>query len=105
MTAYDARICDGSSDVCASDLQHQYSKTGEYGAWIHNAVLMPIITLITVLVLVLLIVVEVRYNRLANPVASKTSHTTLITMYWRSEARRVGQESVSTCCTRCRRSH
>src|SRR3546814_12607636 len=92
MTAYDARICDGSSDVCASDLQHQYSKTGEYGAWIHNAVLMPIITLITVLVLVLLLVVAVRYNRRANPVAFKTSDNTLLEVIWRSAERPGGNE-------------
>jgi len=63
-------------------LQQQYSKIGEYGAWIHNGVLMPIITLICILVLLLLIVVAVRYNRRSNPVASKTSHNTLIEVIW-----------------------
>ncbi|MCT2398292.1 cytochrome c oxidase subunit II [Novosphingobium mangrovi (ex Huang et al. 2023)] len=63
-------------------LQTQYSKLGEYGAWIHNDVLLPIITVITLLVLVLLIVVMVRYNRRANPVPSKTSHNTLIEVIW-----------------------
>ncbi|WP_067734938.1 cytochrome c oxidase subunit II [Novosphingobium naphthalenivorans] len=63
-------------------LQDQYSKIGEYGAWIHNDVLLPIITIITLLVLVLLIVVMVRFNRRANPVASKTSHNTVIEVIW-----------------------
>ncbi|MCJ2178555.1 cytochrome c oxidase subunit II [Novosphingobium album (ex Hu et al. 2023)] len=63
-------------------LQDQYSKIGEYGAWIHNDVLLPIITIITLLVLILLIVVMVRFNRRANPVASKTSHNTLIEVIW-----------------------
>lgn len=66
----------------AIGLQKQFSKTGEYGAWIHNDVLMPIITVITLLVLVLLIIVVVRFNRRANPVASKTSHNTLIEVIW-----------------------
>ncbi|MEJ2457954.1 MAG: cytochrome c oxidase subunit II [Novosphingobium sp.] len=63
-------------------LQDQYSPTGIYGAWIHNDVLLPIITAITLLVLALLIVVMVRYNRRANPVASKTSHNTVIEVIW-----------------------
>ncbi|MCJ2187726.1 cytochrome c oxidase subunit II [Novosphingobium beihaiensis] len=63
-------------------LQDQYSPTGVYGAWIHNDVLLPIITVITLLVLALLIIVAVRYNRRANPVASKTSHNTLIEVIW-----------------------
>ena len=63
-------------------LQEQFSKTGEYAAWIHDGVLLPIITVITLLVLALLIVVVVRFNRRANPVASKTSHNTLIEVIW-----------------------
>ena len=62
--------------------QDQYSKIGEYGAWIHNIVLMPIITVICVFVLALLVWVAVRYNRRANPVASKTSHNTAIEIIW-----------------------
>nr|WP_228727009.1 cytochrome c oxidase subunit II [Novosphingobium aureum] len=62
--------------------QDQYSKIGEYGAWIHNIVLMPIITVICVFVLALLVWVAVRYNRRANPVASKTSHNTAIEIVW-----------------------
>ena len=63
-------------------LQDQYSPLGEYGHWIHNGVLMPIITIITILVLALLVWVMVRFNRKANPVASKTSHNTLIEVIW-----------------------
>ncbi len=63
-------------------LQDQYSKLGGYGAWIHDAVLMPIITVISLFVLFLLIWVVARYNRRANPVASKTSHNTLIEVIW-----------------------
>ncbi len=63
-------------------LQDQYSSLGEYGHWIHNAVLMPIITLISLFVLFLLIWVVARYNRRANPVASRTSHNTVIEVIW-----------------------
>ena len=66
----------------ALGLQQQFSRTGEYAAWIHDDILLPIITLICVLVLLLLVVVAVRYNRRANPVASKTSHNTLIEVIW-----------------------
>lgn len=64
------------------DLQAQYAPLGEYGHWIHNGVLMPIITVICILVLGLLIWVAIRYNSKANPVPSKTSHNTLIEVIW-----------------------
>lgn len=63
-------------------LQKQYSKLGEYGAWIHDIVLMPIMTLISLLVLLLLVWIAIRYNKRANPVASKTSHNTLLEVVW-----------------------
>jgi cytochrome c oxidase subunit 2 len=64
------------------NLQDQFSPLGEYGHWIHNGVLMPIITIITIFVLALLIWVMVRYNAKSNPVPSKTSHNTLIEVVW-----------------------
>ena len=63
-------------------LQDQYSALGEYGHWIHNAILIPIITVISLFVLFLLLWVMVRFNRRANPVASRTSHNTLIEVVW-----------------------
>jgi cytochrome c oxidase subunit 2 len=66
----------------AIGLQTQFSKTGEYGEWIHNIILMPIITVISVLVLALLVVIAVRFNRRRNPVASKTSHNTMLEVVW-----------------------
>jgi cytochrome c oxidase subunit 2 len=62
--------------------QQQFSKLGEYGEWIHNAVLLPIIAAISVLVLVLLVIIVVRYNRRANPIPSKTSHHTVLEVIW-----------------------
>jgi len=66
----------------AYGFQDQYSKIGEYGEWIHNVVLMPIITIISVFVALLLVWVMIRYNKRANPVASKTSHNTFIEVVW-----------------------
>jgi len=66
----------------ALGLQPQYSPVGEDGAWIHNIVLMPVMVGISLLVLLLLIWVMIRYNRRMNPVPSKTSHNTAIEIVW-----------------------
>jgi len=63
-------------------LQPQVTKNGEFAHWMHNDVLMPVITIICVLVLLLLAWVAFRFNRRANPVASKTSHNTFIEVLW-----------------------
>jgi cytochrome c oxidase subunit 2 len=62
--------------------QHQYSPTGEYALWMHNAILMPLITIISLFVLVLILIVIARYNSRKNPVPSKTSHNTIIEVIW-----------------------
>lgn len=63
-------------------LQEQFSPFGEYGHWIHDTILVPLIALMTLLVLVLLVWVAVRFNRRANPIASRTSHNTLLEVAW-----------------------
>ena len=72
----------GQPESGAFGFQPQYSPIGEEALWMHNAILMPIITAICILVLGLLLWVVVRYNRRANPVPSKTSHNTLIEVIW-----------------------
>lgn len=62
--------------------QDQYSDNGEYALWMHDVILMPVITIISLLVLALLLYVVVRFNRRRNPVASKTTHNTLIEVIW-----------------------
>ncbi len=62
--------------------QEQYSETGNYALWMHDAILMPVITVISLFVLGLLLWVVARYNSKANPVASKTSHNTFIEVIW-----------------------
>jgi cytochrome c oxidase subunit 2 len=72
-----------SDDMLASiSFQDQYSADGEYALWMHDVILIPIITVISLFVLGLLLWVVARYNRRANPVPSKTSHNTLIEIVW-----------------------
>jgi cytochrome c oxidase subunit II len=63
-------------------LQEQVTDNGVYGAWMHNALLMPIITVISLFVLFLLFWVVLRFRKSVNPVASKTSHNTAIEVAW-----------------------
>ncbi|TAD78452.1 MAG: cytochrome c oxidase subunit II [Sphingomonadales bacterium] len=62
--------------------QDQYSANGEYALWMHDGILLPVITFISLLVLGLLLYVVVRFNRKANPVASRTTHNTAIEVIW-----------------------
>jgi len=48
----------------------------------HDAILMPIITFICLLVLGLLVWIVVRYNKKSNPVPARWSHNTLIEVIW-----------------------
>jgi cytochrome c oxidase subunit II len=64
------------------DFQEQFSDNGVYAKWINNAILLPIITVISLFVLGLLLWVIIRFNRRANPTASKTTHNTFIEIVW-----------------------
>lgn len=64
------------------DFQEQFTENGQYAKWINNAILLPIITIISLFVLGLLLWVIVRFNRRANPVPSKTTHNTFIEIVW-----------------------
>lgn len=48
----------------------------------HNALLMPIITAITIFVMLLLLYVMIRFNAKANPKPSKTTHNTMLEVVW-----------------------
>lgn len=50
--------------------------------WFHDDILMPLITVISVFVLVLLIVVVVKFNAKSNPTPSKTTHHVLLEIVW-----------------------
>ncbi|MGL4313245.1 MAG: cytochrome c oxidase subunit II [Sphingomonas sp.] len=63
-------------------LQPQFTENGRFAHGMHDNLLVPVITGISLFVLALLIWVMLRYNRRANPVASKTSHNTMIEIVW-----------------------
>ena len=62
--------------------QDQYSPDGEYALGMHDYILLPIITAVSLLVLGLLLWVVYRYRRGRNPIPSKTSHNTVIEVIW-----------------------
>ena len=66
----------------AIGFQDQYSPNGHYALWMHDAILLPVITVICLFVLGLLLWVVARYRRSANPQPSKTTHNTLIEVVW-----------------------
>lgn len=63
-------------------LQTQVTPNGRTAHWFHDVVLFPLITIISIFVLILMIWVIVRYRRGANPVPSKTSHNVAIEIAW-----------------------
>src|SRR5215472_4091896 len=62
-------------------LQESGSPVMDDVVWFHNYLLW-FITPITVFVLVLLVIVMVRFNAKANPTPSRTTHNTLIEVFW-----------------------
>ncbi|MEA3008899.1 MAG: cytochrome c oxidase subunit [Sphingomonadales bacterium] len=66
----------------AMGFQPQVTPIGEEALWFHNALLMPIITIISIFVLGLLLFVMIRFRRSANPVPSRTTHNTVLEVAW-----------------------
>lgn len=62
--------------------QEQYTDDGAFALWMHDAILLPVITVISLFVLGLLLWVVVKFNRRSNKVASKTTHNTFIEVVW-----------------------
>jgi cytochrome c oxidase subunit 2 len=58
------------------------SKLAEEAHFFHNAILMPIITVISLFVLGLLLWIIARYNAKANPTPRKFSHNTMLEVVW-----------------------
>jgi len=66
----------------AIDFQEQFSETGQTAHWINNAILVPMMFGVSILVLFLLFWVVFRFRRGANPEPSKTTHNTFIEIIW-----------------------
>lgn len=62
--------------------QEQVTANGRYALWMHDAILLPLIVVISVFVLFLLLWVMFRFRQSANPSPSKTSHNTFIEVIW-----------------------
>lgn len=78
----DPRTGEPGAMVKSLTFQDQYTDNGEYALGMHNYILLPVITAISLFVLGLLLWVILRFNRKANPVASKTTHNTMIEVVW-----------------------
>jgi cytochrome c oxidase subunit 2 len=66
----------------AIDMQPGVTPLKHDAIFFHNAILMPIITAITLFVMALLIWCIVRYNKRSNPVPARWSHNTLVEVTW-----------------------
>lgn len=62
--------------------QDQYTANGEYALWMHDAILLPVITIISLFVLGLLLYVIMKFNRGANPTPSRVTHNTKLEVIW-----------------------
>lgn len=72
----------GQPTADAITLQPQVTATGREAHDFHNYILLPLITAISVFVLILLAWVIFRYRRAANPTPSRTAHNTVIEIVW-----------------------
>jgi cytochrome c oxidase subunit 2 len=63
-------------------LQPAATEVAESAHFFHNAILMPVITIITLFVLGLLIYVSVRFNAKANPTPARFTHNTAVEVIW-----------------------
>ena len=66
----------------AISLQPQVTALGQYAAWFHDDILLPIIFAVSLFVLFLLFWVVARFNRRRNPTPSATSHNTVLEVLW-----------------------
>ncbi len=66
----------------AIGLQPSGDDLRDTAAFFHNVILFPVITVISLFVLVLLAIVVVRFNKKSNPVAARFSHNTPLEIVW-----------------------
>lgn len=64
------------------NLQDQHTPIGEYGRWMNDVLLLPLMAVVTLIVFALLAYAMWRFAAKRNPVASRTSHNTLIEVIW-----------------------
>jgi cytochrome c oxidase subunit 2 len=72
----------GQPTAGAIDFQPAAASLKADAIFFHNAILLPIITVISLFVLALLVIVVVRFNKKANPTPARWSHNTPIEIVW-----------------------
>ena len=81
-----AFFCNFANAEQARDWQLGFQKAASKGmediVWFHDYMLVPVITAITAFVLFLILYVCIRFRASRNPVASTTSHNTVIEVLW-----------------------
>ncbi len=77
-----AWAANGHSENWQMSLQEAVTPVAEGIHFMHNVLLMPIITVITLFVLGLMLYVMVKFNARANPVPSKTTHNSVVEVLW-----------------------
>ncbi len=83
--AYDhARPVDGVGQPIPGgiDFQPQVTENGRYAKWMNDVLLIPMMAVVSLFVLGLMLWISARYRAAANPVASKTTHNTMIEVIW-----------------------
>lgn len=87
--AGDATTAEGAKEMLvgqptpwALGLQPGVTPVKEKMHFFHNALLLPIITAITLFVLLLLVIVVMRYRAAKNPTPSRTTHNTMLEVVW-----------------------
>lgn len=64
------------------DFQPQVTDNGRYAHWFNNAILLPLMAIVSLFVLALMLWIVTRYRARANPTPSKTTHNTMIEVIW-----------------------
>ena len=77
-----AWAANGHAENWQMTLQESVTPVADGIHFLHNVILMPIITVITLFVLALMIYVVVKFNHKANPVPSRTTHNTTVEVLW-----------------------
>ncbi|MEM6476952.1 MAG: cytochrome c oxidase subunit II [Pseudomonadota bacterium] len=78
----DPRDGEPGSVLKSMTFQDQYTDDGAYALGMHDYILLPVITVISLFVLGLLFYVIFRFNARRNPEPSRTTHNTMIEVIW-----------------------
>lgn len=79
-----ARPVDGVGQPVSGgiDFQPQVTDNGAYAKWMNDALLIPMMVIVSLVVLGLMLWIVARYRAGANPVPSTTTHNTMIEVIW-----------------------